>query len=390
MRIAIFTDTFPPQINGVVKSLVTTANLLAARGHHLGVFTMDIRKLERVLGIAREVDDNIEVFRFFSMRSPQFYDVQLRAPLFLGPLFRLARFRADIVHCHTNGSMAWEALVSTKVLGVPLIGTHHAFLADYMNNFGLGFELAKKLTRRYLAAYYSQCRAVIAPSNALKAELLTYGCRSPVHVVSNPVDLAPFRARFDKGALKRKFNMTRPTIMHVGRLIPQKSVDVLLRAFALLRADSIDAELHIVGDGRERAPLEQLACELGVAAHVVWAGMRRGAELVERLAAGDIFASASKTETQGLVFLEAMAAGLPTVGVQAGGVPEYVQHGVNGLIAEPDAPESLADALKALIRNPELRVKLAGQGRRDVAAYDADIIVARIEEIFREIHCVAR
>jgi glycosyltransferase involved in cell wall biosynthesis len=138
----------------------------------------------------------------------------------------------------------------------------------------------------------------------------------------------------------------------------------------------------IVGDGRERALLEALARELGIYPDIIWTGMLREQALVERIAACDVFASASATETQGLVFLEAMAMGLPAVGVRAGGVPEYVRHQVNGIIAEPNDPDSLAAALTALVAASELRARYGAQARRDVRAYDAGEIVTRIEDIY--------
>ncbi|MGH8507109.1 MAG: glycosyltransferase [Gammaproteobacteria bacterium] len=384
MRIAIFTDTFLPQINGVVRSIVTTANQLVERGHAVAVFTMDIGKLANG-DATSDLDARIPVYPFPSVAFPGFAHIQARVPSLVGPLKAVRRFQADVIHLHTIFTMGLESVWVAKLLKCPLVGSHHGFLAEYLDNFGLDFALAKDLTRRYLAFYYNRCNAVITPAEALKNELLGHKMRRPVHVVSNPISLKCFSASASKPELKGRFGMTRPIAVHVGRLVRQKSVDVLLEAFHHLRQNGVDAHLLVIGDGQDRFRLEALGRALGLSDHVTWTGILTGRDLVDHIAAADVFASASTTEVQPLVFLEAMALGLPAVGVNAGGVPEILRQGGNGFVVEPANPRALADSLGALLVDDERRKRMGETARESVRAYDAERVVEDFERVYTSV-----
>jgi 1,2-diacylglycerol 3-alpha-glucosyltransferase len=384
MRIAIFTDTFLPQINGVVRSIVVTANQLVERGHAVAVFTMDVSKLANGHATS-DLDARIPVHSFPSVALPGFAHIQARVPSLVGPLNAVRRFQADVIHLHTIFTMGVEAVWVAKLLKCPLVGSHHGFLAEYLNNFGLDFALAKDLTRRYLAFYYNRCSAVITPAEALKQELLGHNMRRPVHVVSNPISLKCLSASASKPELKRRFGMTRPTAVHVGRLVQQKSVDVLLEAFSHLRQNGVDAHLLVIGDGQDRSRLEALGNVLGLTDHVIWAGILTGRDLVDHIAAADVFASASTTEVQPLVFLEAMALGLPAVGVNAGGVPEIVRQGGNGLMVEPANPRALAAGMGTLLLDAGRRERMGEYARESARTYDAERVVEDFERVYTSV-----
>ncbi len=389
MRIAIFTDTFLPQVNGVVRSIVTTANALVSSGHAVAVFTMDVSKIAADQGPHGELDERVSVFPFPSFTLPGFGHIQARVPTVARPLAALRRFRPDLMHLHTIFTVGWEAVVCARLLGCPLVGSHHGFLAEYLGNFRLDYELVKRLLRRYLAFFYNRCSAVVTPAQALRRELLEHGLRRPVSVLSNPIDLRRFSTSLPRAALRRRYGMLRPTVVHVGRLVAQKRVDMLVQAFARLAAGGVDAELLIIGDGRERRGLETLARTLGIADRVLWTGMLHGTPLVERIAASDVFASASTTEVQPLVFLEAMALGLPVIGVRAGGVPELVADGVSGLVVSPDDPAALASAMRTALTSDGLRSSLGDGAREVVKSFAAEAVVCELERFYEGI-CLDR
>ncbi len=382
MHIAFFTDTFLPQVNGVVRSIVATVNELVDRGNTVTVYTMEVRK---IVGVGPEpfatLDKRIRIRTYFSVAALGFPEVQCRVPNFVTPLIHLQRDRPDLIHCHTNFTMAWEARWAARKLGIPLISTHHGLLAEYLRNFGLDFNFAKRWMRQHLARSYDRAAAVIAPSDALRQELQENGCRAPIHVISNPVESAMFR---EARCLpqRRGYRSGIPAVVHVGRLVPQKCVDTLLSAFALAVRSGFQAELVIVGAGRERAALEALSHKLGIAASVRWAGLLQGSDLIQQMLACDVFASASTTETQGLVFLEAMALGLPCVGVNAGGVPEYVRHRREGIIAAPDDAYSLSEALLELLKDPLLRQRCGAAAREHAQQFSAERIVSQLEQLY--------
>jgi glycosyltransferase involved in cell wall biosynthesis len=188
-----------------------------------------------------------------------------------------------------------------------------------------------------------------------------------------------------KDVLRNKWGIARPTFVHVGRLIKQKSVELIIEAFAHLCRAGIDADLLIIGDGRQRAELEALARSSQIAEKVTFTGMLHGEDLVQRIAACDVFVSASTTEVQALVFLEAMALGLPCIGVRAGGIREYVHHERNGLVVEPNNSEALASAMQALIRDTELRRMYGRNAKEQARRYDADVVLQEFERVYQQV-----
>lgn len=384
MKIAIFTDTFLPQVNGVVRSIVTTANELVARGHTVAVFTINVEKLSKEIR-RKELDPAIDVYPFSSFALPTYKDIQVRVPTFGPALYQVYKFQPDLIHSHTTFGIGWEAVAAANALDVPLVGTHHGFLAEYLKHVKLDYEVMKGLTRRYMSFYYNRCDAVIAPSEALTKELREYKLKRKAFVISNPMDLSYFSTDKSKESLRKKFHLTNPTIIHCGRLSYEKSIDVVLKAFAKLRSKNIEADLVMIGDGPERKPLEALAEDLGISDQTLFTGVLRGKDLVERVASGDFFVSASTTETQGLVFLEAMALGVPVIGVNAGGVPEYVQDGVNGLVVEPGNITQFAEAMERMIGDSMLREKCGQHAKQSVQKYDAKHMVGEIEKVYKNL-----
>lgn len=382
MRIAIFTDTFLPQVNGVVRSIVTTANVLAKHGHSIAIFTVNAEKLTKKIK-AKELDERVQVYPFSSFALPTYKELQVRIPTFVPSLFEVYRFNPDLIHSHTTFGIGWEAVMSANFLNIPLVGTHHGFLAEFLKHVKLDYRIMKPLARRYLSFYYNRCDAVISPSEALVKELMQYKLRRPVHVLSNPVDLKYFSVNKTKESLRKKFHFNKPTIIHFGRLSYEKSTDLVLRAFAQILNWGIDARLVIIGDGPERGKLEAVGKKLNIDKSVEFTGILRDNDLTERIAAGDFFVSASTIETQGLVFLEAMALGLPVIGVNVGGVPEYVDNGKSGFIVEPGNVKAIAEAMKKFIDHPELRESFGQNAKESVKKYDADAIVEKIEGIYK-------
>jgi len=382
MRIAIFTDTFLPQVNGVVRSIVTTANVLAKHGHSIAIFTVNAEKLSKKIK-AKELDERIQVYPFSSFALPTYKELQVRIPTFVPSLYEVYRFNPDLIHSHTTFGIGWEAVMSANFLNIPLVGTHHGFLAEFLKHVKLDYRIMKPLARRYLSFYYNRCDAVISPSVALVKELMQYKLRRPVHVLSNPVDLKYFSVNKTKEFLRKKFRLNKSVIIHFGRLSYEKSTDLVLKAFAQILNWGIDAQLIIIGDGPERGKLEAIGRKLNIDKSVEFTGTLRDNDLTERIAAGDFFVSASTIETQGLVFLEAMALGLPVIGVNAGGVPEYVDNGKNGFIVEPGNVRAIAEAMKKFIEHPELRDSFGQNAKECVKKYDAEIIVGEIEKVYK-------
>jgi glycosyltransferase involved in cell wall biosynthesis len=367
MRIAFFTDTFLPQVNGVATSIAHFARELGSRGH-------------QVLIVCPAPNEK----RTWSAKNVRVVDLP-SIPAFLYPNFRVsplvgiprtllsvARFKPDIIHFHTTVLTSADALIAAKVFGTPLVGTNHVLLSAENDEY-LSFVASNKTVRRYLTkavlgyayAFYGSCDVRIAPSKMLIEELRRTGYRKAITYLPNavPVPVKKSLPAKQRRALRERYRLRGNVVLHVGRLSYEKSVDVVLRAFALL-VKTEDATLLIVGDGPHRRKLEALAKTLGIAKRTVFTGFIPPSELLQSGVFGvaDAFCTASTMESQGMVLVEAMAFGIPLVAVAEGAVPEVV--GDSGMLVRRNSPKAIADTLKKLFTDPSLHRSMAAKSLR--------------------------
>ncbi len=178
-------------------------------------------------------------------------------------------------------------------------------------------------------------------------------------------------------------------ILFVGRLEKMKGVDTLLTAFAAMRNakwEMTDMHVRIVGDGSQRAALEKVANDLGIADRVTFAGWVKVPQVFDAFAQAEIFCGLSRSEALGNVFLEAQAAGCAVVGTRVGGIPDSVEDGVTGLLVPPDDAEAAADALRRLLADHALRERLAAAGKENAAGYDWEGIAERYGDVYQSAH----
>lgn len=382
MRIAIFSDTFPPQVDGVASVAYQSARWLAGRGHDVTVLAPRTR--------GRATAGDSEGFEIIGTPSVSFWGYPgHRAALPLGRVWRHFRNRApDIVHAHTPFTLGWEALRTARRFGVPLVGTHHTFYDHYLRHVKLDYRWAKKLSWKFVVGYYNRCQHVLSPSAALVGAMHHHGLLPPISLMPNPINTELFRpllAPRDQKALRERFGISGISVVYMGRVSYEKSIDQAIRAFAIARRQIPGLTFMIVGEGPERGRLEALAKELGVGDSVVFTGLKRGGELVAALQANDVFLTASKSEDMPVSVLEGMSVGLPVVGVRALGIPEIARHGENAMVAEPDNLEEIAAHLVALAGDGGLRKKFAGVSRRIALEYSADSAVRALEELYQNV-----
>ncbi|MDR7422086.1 MAG: glycosyltransferase, partial [Armatimonadota bacterium] len=269
-------------------------------------------------------------------------------------------------------------------LGLPLVFTHHTMYSEYVHYVPLvSHDFSRQVVTRYTARYCNQCALVIAPSDVVRAHLVASGVRAPVEVLPTAgLDLARFE-RLDPAWVRPRYGIPAgaPLVITVGRLAREKRFDVLLAAFAAA-AQGGPARLLVVGGGPQQPELRALAGELGIAGQVVFSGPLAHDRVLDCYAAADLFAFASPTETQGLVVVEAMAAGLAVAAVGAGGVAEAVRNGETGLLTGPDAAR-LAEAIRRLIDDADLRRRYAAAGRAAARRYAIDQVVQRLVALYR-------
>jgi 1,2-diacylglycerol 3-alpha-glucosyltransferase len=226
---------------------------------------------------------------------------------------------------------------------------------------------------------------MISPSGALAETLKDVGLASPVGVVPNAIDtdfFRPIENDSEKENAKRHFGINGFSIAYMGRLGYEKSIDVVIRAFAYMKKEMPDLTLMIIGDGPERRHLEQLVRELGLTDSVVFTGFQYGEDLVRALHANDVFVTASKSENMPLSVLEAMAVGLPVISVREKGLAEIVKEGENGLFSKTDDEQDIATKTLSILSRPDTMREYGVASRKLALQYSEDVAVEALLDAY--------
>jgi glycosyltransferase involved in cell wall biosynthesis len=345
MRVLFVSDVYFPRVNGVSTSIRTFRTDLT----QLGVQTTLVAPAYP--GTSEDGDPGI--IRVPSGGVPldpedrRFHRRALR-----GVLDRELAARVDLVHIHTPFMAHYAAVRFAREHGLPVVATYHTFFEDYLHHYVpiLPRRIGRALARRFTL---SQCRdvaALISPSAPMRDALLDYGVGTPIEVLPTGMSAESF-IRGDGARFRKQFDLPakRPLLLYVGRVAHEKNIGFLLRMFVKLRARRPDVTFVIAGEGPARASLTRLARELGVAGSVRFIGyLDRRTDLPNCYAAGDVFVFASRTETQGLVLLEAMAQGTPVVSTAELGTRSILTPESGALVAPEDEEAFAAEVANVL------------------------------------------
>lgn len=361
MKIAIISDTFLPQVNGVVNSVYHLANSLSESGHSVLVLSVsagtDSQSNERSL---------FEVIGTPSIKTAIYPDQPVTLPV--GIVFRrLKQFKPDIIHVHTPFALGWEGIIAGKLLKVPVVGTHHTFFDHYLKHVKLDFEIMKKFTWKYTKGFYNFCSAVVSPTNSLADELIKNGLKKEISVIPNGIDTNFFVPVADsdlKKKFKKEMGFDGKAIIYEGRLSYEKSIGDLIMVMSLLKEKMPNLKLLLVGDGPERKNLEDLAKKLRVADNVIFTGFIFGEKLLKTFQASDIFVTGSRSENMPLSILEGMSAGLPVIAPSSLGLKEMILDGKNGYLTLPGDLKELSDKIYGLLKNPRFLKSMSEKSRQ--------------------------
>ncbi|MDP2182777.1 MAG: glycosyltransferase family 4 protein [Actinomycetota bacterium] len=369
MRIGFFTDTYTPQINGVVTSIRLFKRALEARGHEVYVFAPD-----------PEHDEDGEVtVRFPSMPFAFQPEMRLASPFSMDALRLLDAVDFDVVHSHDPFSIGLFGHRVARRHAIPYVHTYHTLYPEYVH-YVWETRLTKSLARRLSREFCEACNTIIAPSTKIEQFLREWGVTVPIEVIATGVDIARYGAKDDSAveSLRTRLGLrdSDRVALFMGRLGREKSIETLIRAIWHSRHST--TKLVIAGDGPDHAELARLARDLGLGKRVVFAGYLRGDEAVAAYHAADVFAFASTSETQGLVIGEAMAAGLPVVAVEDLAVQDFVVHGATGFLV-PGRPEDVARSLDNLLADDDLRSAFATASRERAGQFSIGHQAERLE-----------
>jgi glycosyltransferase involved in cell wall biosynthesis len=372
MRIGIFTDTYLPEINGVVTVIRLMERELRKKGHEVYIFAP-----------AHPGQDNArtEVYRFPSLRFIFYKEMRVAIPYSRKALKIIPTM--DIIHSHDPFSIGLLALWASRRYQIPHIHTYHTFYAEYRRYLPRLIRPSRRMAEWLSRAFCNRCDVIIAPSLQMKRELDHYGITSPIHPLLFGVDEEEFSHKISWNVGEALNLSAGDLLLYVGRLGWEKNIDFLLRAFQRLLSFRSGARLIIVGDGPHRAALERYAEELGIAPDVIFTGYLPQERLIDLYKQATLFVFASTTETQGLVLQEAMMAGTPPVAVGAMGVLDVVASGERGLLVLRDE-EEFARACFYLLEDEGERRRLGAAAQRWARSQSVQTSIRRLLEIYGE------
>jgi len=382
MRIAIFTDTFPPQTNGVAHSVLQTGKKLAQRNHQVIIFATS-KTGKKYLD--KDIP-NLDIITLSSLPALVYPNERITVPL--GNIKKkLTEFNPEIIHVHTPFGAGWMAVAGAKNLDIPLVGTHHTFFDHYLKYIKIDFNWMKKFSWKFTVAFYNKCHVIISPTESLSGSLSDAGVHKKLAVVSNSIDTNLFRPAPDELSVrksKRTHNIPGKAVVYMGRLAYEKSIDKVIDAFALAKSEIPDLSLILIGDGPVRKDLEKQTKKLGILDSVIFTGFLYKEDLVKALWAGDVFITASKSENMPLSLIEAMATGLPMVAVKEKGIAEMIIDGVNGYFAKTDDSNDIAEKLLLILQNNKKRESFAKESRSIALGYSEEVIMETLENLYKE------
>ena len=353
MKIAVFTDTFIPQVNGVVNAVRNFDRMLAGRGHQVKVFTAG--KSPGAFSM-----DGAEVYKYRGFTFLPYPEFEYSVDVFR-PVRDASRFGPEIVHAHTPFVMGYCAWRTARRLNVPLVGTFHTPVDEYVvyiaKRSSLNRRFLKRVAKAYQNWFYRQCDMIIVPARSA-AKYLEVKDR-PIVVVSNGIDLARYGIA-GREEFRRKYGIAAggPVILHGGRLSFEKRIDGVIKAMPEVLKNVPDARLLIVGKGPAQKSLENLVGQLGLEKSVIFTGYISDEDFPKAFAAADVLAINSPVETQSLIVLEAFATGVPVVGADAGAIPDAVVPGKNGFLFATDDIAAMAGYLMQVLNDKALGEKL--------------------------------
>ncbi|MDD4843629.1 MAG: glycosyltransferase family 4 protein [Anaerotignum sp.] len=381
MNIGIFSDTYYPQLNGVATSIRTLAHGLEKKGHNVYIFTpWDPR--------TPEIDEP-NIFRIPSM--PLFFLKNYRAGLLCPPHLsrKIHSLNLDIIHTQTEFSLGFLGKLISTNQGIPLVHTYHTMYEDYVHYIAKGHLISPEMAREFSKFFCNATTDVIAPTKKTEDLLLSYGVTTPISIIPTGIDTSNFsKEKFSAEEileLRHSLGMdaTTPVVLSIGRVAKEKSIDTVMGAMPGLLEKLPEAKMVIVGEGPERANLELLSKSLNIEDHVIFTGGKPWTEIGKYYKLGNVFCSASVTETQGLTFAEAMSAGIPVVAKNDPCINNIITHNHTGLLFEEK--EELSMLLYQVLTDQALQNRLVKEGLETMKELSAENFCSHVEALYEKI-----
>jgi glycosyltransferase involved in cell wall biosynthesis len=374
LRVALFTDSALPILNGVSVSIDALVTELRNRGHSVHVYTNRVRSY-------RDTDPN--TFRFRALETPWSRGYPIAIPPFWRKLRVFRKHEYDLVHTHSPWTVGFVGLRWAESHDLPVVSTYHTLYDRYHHYIPgprryIRFKIAK-----HTNWYYNHVDHVITPTDAAMKWLRRHSVQTPVTVIPTG---SPGRAFFDRSEVRQSLGIPpdQKVMLYVGRLAKEKNLETLFESVQIaFRADPL-LRLWLVGDGPYRQECMRQVRQMGIGDRVRFVGFVPRSEVDKFYAASDVFVFASVTETQGLVIQEAMTYGLPAIAVVGGGASEGIVDGVNGFAVQND-PEQFAQTLLHVMGNELLYTHLSEGASRSVRSRGTSEMCESVLGVYRTV-----
>ena len=378
MRVVMMTNTYLPHVGGVAKSVESFSNELRKMGLSVMVVAPEFPGMP---------ETETDVVRLPAIQRFNGSDFSVRLPvpgLLTEPL---DRFQPDLIHTHHPFLLGDTALRVASGRGIPLVFTHHTLYEEYTHYVSNESDALKRFVIDLSTGYANLCDHVIAPSQSVLALLQQRGVTAPITVVPTGVDMERFGRRSGK-RYRQSAGIPENAFVtgHIGRLAPEKNLMFLARAVAAFLRSRPDAWFLVAGSGPLEQEMKAHFGSEGVLERVRFAGILQGHDLVNAYAAMDVFAFASQSETQGIVLVEAMAAGTPVVAVDANGVREVVRDGVNGRKLSLEDEDTFTSALAWFADlSEEARKTLSRNARKTARSMSLEASAEKLTAVYASV-----
>ncbi|KAA0002968.1 MAG: glycosyltransferase family 4 protein [Thermoplasmata archaeon] len=376
MQVAWFTDTWLPNRDGVVNSLLTFKNELEKRGHLVHLFVPGEKDIE---------EDNIYTYKSKPFKRYPNYRIPSFLSLFSSRTAKIIReIEPDIIHSHSPGIIGIHAVIASFKYSIPLIFTYHTFIEDsiyFVSDSILFQQISKKLLSVWLRWYLRRCSAFIVPSKAAYEEIKQKLITKEAHIIPTGINVERF-ANGNGRIVRKKLRKEGKIILHVGRIVKEKNLDMLVKVAPILCKSYPDITFLIVGEGPARSYLEKLIKEKGLEKYFFFTGFVKDEELPNYYASADVFVFPSTYETQGIVALEAMAAGLPVVAARCRALPDLIEDEKNGFLFSPNDAQECAKKICMAFESEEIKK----EGKRTAEMYSVEKCAEKLLSVYRRVY----
>lgn len=383
MRIGIFTDTYPPYINGVSTSIKMLENALIKMGHDVFIVTVNPEKM------SYEYEDDGRIIRIPGIKTG-IYDYRLTSVYPIKAVNKIKEWNLDVIHSHTEFGIGTFARVISKQFNIPIVHTYHTMYEDYVHYITHGYfdksskKIVEHLTKFYCDKTIDELIVPTVKTYDLFKEKYKYDRN--IHIIPTGIEIERFyQENIDKEKVKQLknkygFKTNDVIILFVGRIAEEKSIDFLINNHLSIIKKEKNAKLLIVGDGPDLDKFKELVIENNLSDNVIFTGKVPWNEVPLYYNVADIFTTASHTETQGLTVIEAMAASLPVVALNDDAFRNVVVDTLTGYLFKNK--KEYVNKMSELVLNKDLRKHMGKQARINSESYSSKYFAERVSKVY--------